>query len=661
MMNRPSFQPIDYEEAVMDDAEILGLDARGDMAQAAAPAAAAGTTTVTRSPLSKLRSLSDGGGTPARLSPSPLILETTGKATSKDDNHIRDTAIAPSTPRRVDFTPKGLSLHMPPHQRDFASPPPPSAAASAVFTKPAPLSPKLDHSYASPTNILPRRSRGLDFSRAATSLHHSTLAEQSSPDSSPTIGGGRAMNIPQRRSNDYNNAEQLSNSLWSMMGNQERMNISSSLGSAHPFASDSSSDDDMDEDMDDAIVTTPQVNRTGGPLGSPAVNSLLSFQQRQRPRKQPRKKSRGPLGLGFGSASAGALSKSPPIAKDIPMSHSRRESISWQANQLHISSADEDRMGGDSINGVMGISGQKPRHTIMRQVAARRGNLMPKTKNFARIKHALLEEGAPVETEVLREREVIRQVRESDVDLEPRTTTAQSSPNLVNQDIDEVPGEDMNMNPDQAGLSSSFKQQAIKNSKGAKFWDTFSESSSIGNRTTPPPPSFNPRGSSSGISEDINMDSPSLGATASFAMAASSGESTKGDTPNISQPAFPQQSQQGPSAAEITRRINSKRRREDDFDPVSFKRRAVSPGMSVHNSPIMQSPRQRESAPWGSRPGSNGGERADRGGSGAASDTGSGSLSGTPGNGGRLNGGKGRVGFQGMVDTNDHLMRMSIE
>ncbi|CRK32703.1 hypothetical protein BN1708_016142, partial [Verticillium longisporum] len=258
MMNRPSFQPIDYEEAVMDDAEILGLDARGDMVQAAAPAAAAGTTTVTRSPLSKLRSLSDGGGTPARLSPSPLILETTGKATSKDDNHIRDTAIAPSTPRRVDFTPKGLSLHMPPHQRDFASPPPPSAAASAVFTKPAPLSPKLDHSYASPTNILPRRSRGLDFSRAATSLHHSTLAEQSSPDSSPTIGGGRAMNIPQRRSNDYNNAEQLSNSLWSMMGNQERMNISSSLGSAHPFASDSSSDDDMDEDMDDAIVTTPQ-------------------------------------------------------------------------------------------------------------------------------------------------------------------------------------------------------------------------------------------------------------------------------------------------------------------------------------------------------------------------------------------------------------------
>lgn len=219
-------------------------------------------------------------------------------------------------------------------------------------------------------------------------------------------------------------------------------------------------------------------------------------------------------------------------------------------------------------------------------------------------------------------------------------------------------------------LSSNFKQQAMKNSKGAKFWDTFSESSSIGARTTPPPASFMPRGSSSGMSEDVNMDSPSLGATASFAMAAGSGESAKGsDTP------LPTASQtngqnnlfaQGPSAAEITRRINNKRRREDDFDPIGFKRRAVSPGMSVHNSPIMQSPMQRDVAPWGSRPSSNAGEKN---GSSAPSENGSTSVGGTPGapaNGGGAttrvnNSGKGRIGFQGMTDTNDGLMRMSIE
>jgi hypothetical protein len=289
----------------------------------------------------------------------------------------------------------------------------------------------------------------------------------------------------------------------------------------------------------------------------------------------------------------------------------------------------------------------------------------PKTKNFARIKHALLEEGAPVETEVRREAEVIRQVRESDMDLEPRVQTAQSSPNLANQDvIEDVAGEEMG----EGVLSGSFKHQAIKHSKGAKFWDTFSESSSIGTRTTPPPASLMPRGSSSGMSEDVNMDSPSLGATAGFAMAASSGESAKGsDTPlpialGSQNSAFAQ----GPSAAEITRRINNKRRREDDFDPIGFKRRAVSPGMSVHNSPVMQSPMQRDVSSWGSRPGSNAGEKN---GSSAPSENGSGSMGGTPGTtaagGGASsrasNGTKGRVGYLGMHDTHDGLMRMSIE
>ena len=167
------FRPHDYDAvAVMDD------DVAADMTRR--PTDAQRTRDNLRSP--KTRSLSDGGGTPAKLSPSPLIIEAARK-TSKDDNHIRDyTPPAPSTPNRASFPPRGLSIHMLPH-RDQASPVQSSATA---FTKPAPLSPKLDHAHilASPTNILPRRSRGLDFSRAATSLHHSTLAEQSSPDSS---------------------------------------------------------------------------------------------------------------------------------------------------------------------------------------------------------------------------------------------------------------------------------------------------------------------------------------------------------------------------------------------------------------------------------------------------------------------------------------------
>ncbi|KAF4334180.1 hypothetical protein FBEOM_12004 [Fusarium beomiforme] len=591
-----------------------------------------------RSPLTKTRSMSDGGGTPSRLSPSPRIVEAS-RRTSKDDSSIPTPQ--PVTPRRPNFSNRGFSIPMPP--REFTPP------AANSYIKPAPLSPKLDHSqiYASPTNILPRRSRGLDFSRAATSLHHSTLAEQSSPDSSPTAGG-LAMNIPSRRSH-YAGPEQTSTSLWSVMGNQEKMHISSSLGSqAIGSDSSSSSDDDelMDEDMDETYVTTPQVNKigpilgpqgSGGTFGSPAMSSLMSFQQRQRPRKQAKKKGRGPLGLGFSGAS---LSKSPPANS----SRARRESISWQANQLHISGteSDETRTMGD-VDGLG--DGQR---NVIRRVVTRRGNLLPKTKGFARIRAALMEESTPAESEFRREAEVVKQVRDCDMELEPRipqpalestqSTTAPSSPNLTQQEgLNDVPEDDI-MGDIAMGLSGSFKQHAIKNSKGKTFWDTFSESSSTGGaRTTPPPAAFLPRGSSSGISEDVAMDSPSVGgATAP----------QNGGT-------------QPPSAAEITRRINSKRRRDDDFDPVSFKRRAVSPGMSVHNSPVMQSPLQRDGMSWGSRPGSNGGDKA---GSSAPSEAGStpGNLSGSSSAAGRLNS-KGRVGFQGMIDTHDGIMRMSIE
>ncbi|CAM1506390.1 Fc.00g060310.m01.CDS01 [Cosmosporella sp. VM-42] len=597
--------------------------------------------TLGRSPLTKTRSYSDGGGTPSKLSPSPHIIEAS-RRTSKDDSNIRDVP-APVTPRRPDFAPRGLALQMPP--RAFTPPP----AASNPYVKPAPLSPKLDHSqiYASPTNILPRRSRGLDFSRAATSLHHSTLAEQSSPNSSPTLGG-RAMNIPGRR-NEYGGPEQTSTSLWSVMANQEKMHVSSSLGSTQAIGSDSSSssddDDLMDEDMDESYVTTPQVSRIAppmgqlppGPFGSPAMSSLMSFQQRQRPRRQAKKKIRGPLGLGF-SSTAASISRSPPSNA----AHARRESISWAANQLHISAEGEESRAMNEAEGPP-PDGQR---SVIRRVVTRRGNMLPKTRTFARIRAALLEEGAPAEAETRREAEVVKQVRESDMDLEPRipqptqestqTTTAPSSPNLTQAEPLDVAEDDM-MGDIARDLSSSFKQHAMKNSKGKTFWDTFSEASSAGARTTPPPAAFLPRGSSSGISEDVAMDSPSM----------------VGPANNGPQP---------PSAAEITRRINSKRRRgDDDFDPISFKRRAVSPGMSVHNSPVMQSPLQRDAGPWGSRPGSNGG---DKGGSSAPSESGStpGHVSGgsQAGAGGRLNG-KGRVGFQGMIDTNDGIMRMSIE
>lgn len=358
-----------------------------------------------RTPARKKRSMSDGGSTPQRF---PALHLADTRRTSKDDSNIvvsmRDAvpssnfnppAGTPVTPHRSVF-PLSISLQMPPQQAST----PPAQQPTALYSKPVPLSPKLDHSqtYSSPTNILPRRSRGLDFSRAATSLHHTTLANQASPDSSPTIGG-RGVNIPGRRPGDFGAPEQTSNSLWSVMGNHDRHHIANSLGSN--LVSDSSSSDDegdlMEEDTDEMYYSTPQVVRHSGQYhqsgsgfsagGSPAANSLLSFQQRQRPRKQLKKKPRGPFGMGFPSAPAGssALSKSPPtavypygnIAKEIATPHARRESISWAANQLHISGSESEGSPkpGTDIDSMRGpvTDGQS---RVVRRTVTRRSNLL---------------------------------------------------------------------------------------------------------------------------------------------------------------------------------------------------------------------------------------------------------------------------------------------
>ncbi|ERS96529.1 hypothetical protein HMPREF1624_06733 [Sporothrix schenckii ATCC 58251] len=680
-----------------------------------------------------------------------------------------------------------------PHSKDVDPQPPstPVSAASGAYllhqqlhqhhpyhnqptymSKPIPLSPKLDPSqiYASPNNILPRRSRGLDFSRAATSLHHSTLAEQSSGSSpvSGGIGGGYvAMNIPGRKPNDYVGATESSTSLWSMMGrSQDKVYPSSSIGSVNVAAcsessSSSDEDEDMDEDTDEPFITTPQVSKTssthiGGPQismpwmpSSPAMNSLLSFTHRQRPRKQPKRKARGPLGMGFSSnavpsapttsgAGASTMSKSPPsgfvLGRDsqaLHQQHPRRESISWAANQLNISGSESD----DNHKANMD-SGEilGPHRGVVRRAVTRRGNLLPKTKGFARIRAALAEESAPAEADFRREAEVVR-LLESDMEqtehrlpiplpLRSTTTTANSSPSMFDS-MDDLADDVMSMDAS-AGLGLSVgiaKQQADKNAAGGSrpFWSRIGQHSTgnldHGRKATTPPPHQLRSYSASSVPDDTSMDSPSAsGNSASgnaifpsggiFPMTTTS--SSGRDTPLQGQIAAssigggdnqqmqPQQTLQQqqlqqpvlPSAAEITRRINSKRRRDDDLDLVSFKRRAVSPGMSVHNSPVMQSPLQRDSLPWGGtsigtpsnalRPDSGSGPGGGIGSiglfevrnnnSGDSSSPNSNSNNGSTVNTNSSNSGrrvasntKTRIGYQAMADANDSITRLSIE
>ncbi|EON69298.1 hypothetical protein W97_08458 [Coniosporium apollinis CBS 100218] len=621
---------------------------------------------------SKSRSLSE---TAPALSPSPNFRETLRRG-SKDDHAI---ASEPKTPRRPDFLARGLSLQLPPRDMGVQSP-------GANYTTRAPLSPQLDRSntYGTPVTVLPRRSRGLDFARACTNLHHSTLADHSSPDSSPTITQ-KGIAIPQRKAYGSISMDSPNMGASALWGQADRMGVSGSVGSVNMLGSGSSSsgddeDDPMEpDDNEEPILSTPHVSKMNntainafGISASPGAwpvsfspgSTNLMHRQRARLRKERSRKSSS--SASGHSSMASPNPGSPPPGKSWEnknggyfaqgltrqSTRSRRESLSMVANELHISSGndsgDEATMPAPSTPGVV------------RRPVTRRGNLLPKTRAFGRIRAELFEESAPVDSEVRREAETMRQVRESEA---PTTSTAQSSPAL----LPTVPGldgplegipEDSAMTLDNGapagkGLFGAFPLQASRASSvsGREYWDNFDSQSQM------PPISFFPRQSSSAMSEDMNMDSPTVSTPSNSVYPTISNETQpSAREPSVSRASTPQP-MVPPSAVDGLRK--QKRRRDDDFDDInSFKRRAVSPGMSVQNSPILsQSPGQR--GEWGappktSREGSVGVGQALSGHAAGERSNSSGSTS-TPSLGPK------RVGLQGMVDTNDGLMKMSIE
>lgn len=263
----------------------------------------------------------------------------------------------------------------------------------------------------------------------------------------------------------------------------------------------------------------------------------------------------------------------------------------------------------------------------------------------------LQEEGAPIDADVKREAEVIRQVRESegdDLPLQPpsQPTTTASSPNILAtsgqpDSLEDIP-EDVTMASESASRrsSSTFSHQAFRNSGGLGYWNNFDD-----RKMRTPPPFFGPRGSSSGISDDVNMDTP----LSSIQSLTPQQTTAKQLQPSDSQMSMPQPL----SALADPPRKGNKRIRDDDFDPQYFKRRAVSPGLSLQNSPVL--PQSPQGGWWGlpakhPRESPNVqvlGERVSSGGS-------SGSAGGTGGT-------PKRVGMQGINDTHDGLMNMSIE
>lgn len=327
----------------------------------------------------KARSLSDS--TP-RLEPSPKFREPARM--SKDDHTI---IASPSTPRRPDFLARGLSLQMPPRESPMPSP--------AHFAARVPLSPQLDarNTYASPASLLPRRSRGAEFSRACTNLHHSTLPDQSSPDSSPTITQ-KGIKIPPRK--PRSNSMLMDSPNVNMQGgwsHGDRTAASSSVGSINMLGSEdsSSSSDEVDpldpEDNDDPMIMTPQAktntlfpgltagnNGIWSSLFSPGGQPNFASMHRARLRKGRSRKSSSSASGHSSMASPGPAS--PPNGKGdgyfvreaaMRKAGSRRESLSIFANDLHISSGNDS---GDEAAAFPQTPG------VVRRPVTRRGNLL---------------------------------------------------------------------------------------------------------------------------------------------------------------------------------------------------------------------------------------------------------------------------------------------
>lgn len=606
----------------------------------------------------KPRSLSDAPK--PVLSPSPAFREP--RRLSKDDTAIE----SPTTPRRATFHARGLSLTMPP--KDV----PDGMVSPATTATKIPLSPKLEaaHLYGSPASMLPRRSRGLDYTRACTNLHHSTLAE-SSPDASPIPN---RINIPQRRSlvgsTVLDSPSNTSSHMWSTMA--DKTALSSSVSSVNMLDSESDSDSSSDEDMgidretDDPMLNTPAASRLksslmGAGLSSPGTewmnqtpaqhslhSNLLSF--RRRARKGRSHHSSSSVSMHSSRPSPGPLS--PGIVKSVESNsyfgtgltrqqvQSRRESLSLGTDDLRLSDSEEGPIRPNAMHTQSDIDAEGPRGVIRRAVT-RRGNLLPKTKGFARIKAALIEESAPIDSEVRREAEIVKQVQDNDPSFSP--------PNhgLGLDDIQRSIEDGMSGTTDKP-TPMSFTQQSARNSAaGLGFW----QNNAFGiqdDRYRTPPPAFAHRDSSSAISDEMT-DAP---------LSTIPSQSTNSD--NLALRNFQRSRSRSttplagpPTAGDVARRVNNKRRRDDDFDLGDFaKRRAVSPGVSVQSSPVLpQSPiTSAADKAWGKPPASKTpstpGGPAERSNSASSANN---------------NGMKKGVGLQRMDETNEGFMSMHID
>jgi hypothetical protein len=216
--------------------------------------------------------------------------------------------------------------------------------------------------------------------------------------------------------------------------------------------SDSSSDDALDIDLDMDTVTLSTSIPTN-PLEAAASLSLRDHQKARLGAKQARRSS-------LSSKGRPKMSPSPtmqPITQQAMINAGygypgmRRNSLSLGPSALELDTARPDPI---------------------RRPVSRRGSLLPKTKNFQRIKAALIEESSPIDVEVKREAEITRQIREDEQpEMSPQpSASGMRTPTDVDT-TDNTPEED---STESGGDSASLRGIGISFSKQAErhggFW-----------------------------------------------------------------------------------------------------------------------------------------------------------------------------------------------
>lgn len=281
------------------------------------------------------------------------------------------------------------------------------------------------------------------------------------------------------------------------------------------------------------------------------------------------------------SASSMSLTSPSPGTTPVTASDTSMESVSRRNS---LSRAIQDSF---NLNGLHeGNEEEAQKKDPVKRVVTRRGNLLPKTKNFQRIKAALMEEEcSPADIETKREAEIIHQLREEDDAHTIKNKNSHYSMFSSNYVADES-NESAIAEDDMQTSGSEFGFGGRNNPTGGNSNVTMADDVSLG---------FSRQAQRFGGVFNFDSNESVSGSPPRYPAAQQGGRNSDGDIVMASDSAV-----SSPAPPMELRKMKRRRTQEERFEaPDNFKRRAVSPGLC--GSPILGASPGNPQTPSGKR------------------------------------------------------------